>query len=159
MNDTSREKAILKLRYWMFGLLLLIPLFYLYAFTQQDNVKEAVVRHHFKSSSGAIFVAFNDHDPNNDFISRFNNAPVLVRKASQGLQRTNSPRERGAWHYFYVDTATGQRGSYINIGDVSWRGPFRAQVEVNYLPFGKRYTVARTTQGWVVVDEQRTWIN
>ena len=143
--------------YFLRGLLWLIFACCLYALNQQDNVKEAILRSQVKlSSTGVIFVAFNGRDPGESFIQRFKKDEMLVRKASQGMEKNDQGWD--VWKTYYVDTATGLKGGYINIRYVLWFGPFWTRVKVDYPMAGYTFTVVRTWKGWVVVKKDMNWI-
>lgn len=136
-------------------------LFGIYARTQQDNIREAIVRSHLQTvSTSIIFVSFVEQgvaqEPSNGFLQRFGNSGVLVRKPSQGA-RQSQPND-GGWGTYYIDNLTGQKGRPFYIGDMSWAGPFKAYVEVGHPGHGERFTVVRTLQGWVVTHKKMSWI-
>ncbi len=143
--------------YVLLALILLFLLFRVYAHTQQDNVREAVVRGHLLSSrSSVIFVSIDGQDPSNSFIGRFSKSKVLVRKESQGVQKNDSFGD--SWGTYYVDRSTGQKDQLLSIGSISWQGPLRAQVGVGHPGFGERFTVVLTFRGWTVTNKEQTWI-
>ena len=163
-------KQLQQIRPTFRGLLLLIGLFLLgrvlllifgaYAYTQQDNVRAAVLHAHLLSArSSVIFVSIDRQDPSDSFIQRFKNAPVLVRKESQGIPRYHLPQPNpDPWDLYYIDTATRRKGAPIHIGSISWLGPFMARVKVGHPGFGERFTVVLTFRGWIVTKKEQTWI-
>lgn len=152
-----------KRRFWfLFGIAVLVLLLYMNALTQRDNVWEAVVRHEYAPRPGrlaparqVVFVSINGKDPCDDFVRRFQQGNLLVRKASQGIKKT--PLD--AYTTYWLDPATGLKGGYINLMNVNWFGPAVAYVGFNYPMNGYRDTVVRRKFGWVVTERTMTWLH
>ena len=155
-----RERRI---RLWLgFGLLLLGC--YLFTLSQQDGVREAVVRDEIARwrigaddarPPAAVFVSFDNRDPGDGFLRRFRHDSPIVYKASQGVSKTPLDIYRRYW----VNPATGLKGSLIHIGNIVWMGPFLAHVEVSYPTYGSTSTVVRVPSGWKVIYRQQTWMH
>jgi hypothetical protein len=105
----------------------LLAVFKVYTLREQDNVKDALVRALIiPKFSGIYFISFNEQDPSDEFLRRFQGDSFSVKKKSQAISSTNMFRDT-----IWKDKATGVRGGAWGIGDVSWRGPFKAKVIVN----------------------------
>ena len=166
MTKNQKRVAWLKKNrfWWIGGLFLLCAACFLFGLSQQDSIREAVVRDEIASwrigagdarPPAAVFVSVNGHDPSNNFLRRFRGAGPVVYKVSQGQRQIPGD----IYTEYWVNPASGLRGSVIPIGNIVWLGPFAARVEINYSTYGSVSTVIKGVSGWTVISRQMTWLH
>src|SRR5690348_2250189 len=88
MSEEIRQRWRRHLSHGALGVVLCFFLFRIYAWMEQDDIKEAIVRSHFKPSwPDVIFLTLDGQDPSDRFIQRFRHSRVSVRKASQAIHK------------------------------------------------------------------------
>jgi len=152
-----------RLLWCVFGVLMLFPLGQIFTAWQRDNVLAAVVRAQSPSSIvPVIFLSIDGADPSNAFINRFKRSSLVVRKASQAIDKSppNAPRLSPP-STILIDTASGQRGVKLELdrNSIQWRGPFWGKVAVNFPGAGYDYSVVLTPLGWICVGKKMSWIS
>ena len=152
-----------KHRLWlMFGALVAACCFF--SLTQQDNLREAVVRDEIARwhiglgnapLPAAVFVSIDNYDPSDNFIQRFRQNRPIVYKASQGVRRMPGD----VYTQYWINPSSGLSGNRVPVGQITWVGPFMAQVKVNYPTYGSVSTVIKSFSGWKVIRRQQTWMH
>jgi hypothetical protein len=159
------RKAFMRERgsYIFLGICLLIPLFKLWTWIQNDFVQEATVRHLLSNGPNpnlqALFIQIHGRDPSSAFLQRFENESLSVLGQSQS-QFVPDPRmppglrpPAGKW----VSASTGKNGWRCSLDNIHWFGPFAATIEVNGEGAGTVYTLL-WVGSWRVVHKKMSWI-
>jgi hypothetical protein len=129
----------------------------------KEDVFEAVIRHRLseipgkEGERGVIFLSFGegekDYDPPDDFIARFHDLPVEIRKVSSHVKD----------EYGMVKDKQGQLGSIIRLYDADKQGYFKrtASVTLYYWAWGQEGYLVHlelTNTGWKVINADLTFI-
>ncbi|UCC68327.1 MAG: hypothetical protein JSV79_14700 [Armatimonadota bacterium] len=135
---------------------------------QEDDIYEAVVRvgfeyyqHTFFSRESrkrrfdqcTLFLFVKDKDPSDEFMRRFGDVGVDLRKGSEGKKLKLGP---------VTPDSLGQVGK-MGVGDVAWTSDTSVVVEWGYYAHqraagGARFIVVRDKGRWVVKQLKRPWI-
>jgi hypothetical protein len=111
------------------------------------------------SHAKVMLVGFDGKDPSPSFLQRFSNDKILIRKYSQRVEKLDGSRK---W-YYVVDKPTGLEADVLVLRDLKWRGPFKAQLEVNhgagYIGTSAHPSVVLSIEGWVVTDTHFTSVS
>src|SRR5215831_12210153 len=90
-----------------------------------DEIREAVFRYLFAqaqhSGPRVYFLKVSGEDPADEFLRRFTEADLVVRKGSESQQST-----------FPVDKKTGARGVLCEAGEIKWIGNNSAELTAGY---------------------------
>lgn len=96
-----------------------------------------------------------ERDPSDAHIRRLRQRGVPVRKKSE----TKFIRRRmGMFLGYFVNPKTGARADTVGLTSVHWISPTCAEVDVDWIAGGQRWTMALTPKGWVKVRQVRTYI-
>jgi hypothetical protein len=120
----------------------------------EDVIREAVFRHMFNRETQQhmehakrFFISLAGQDPDDAFISRFDDVKLPVKKGSQSMTTGGMG--------MVADKETGELGIHYKIGRIDWISESEADVEVsfhaaNLATGGCTYRVVGAGSKWVV---------
>jgi hypothetical protein len=115
-----------------------------------------------EAKPGAVFFLHlgENTDPSKEFLGRFRDLNVQVRKGSQS--RSIEPRNHS--EPLYYDRTTGEPGVRLFVSDLRTLEGGRVEVDGSYYAkalhaYGIEYTFERATTGWKMVRRRKSWVS
>jgi hypothetical protein len=131
-----------------------------------DNtqIRELVFRDLMRGAKpGAVFFLHlgENTDPSKEFLGRFRDLNVQVRKGSQS--QFIEPRA-GSGEPLYYDRTTREPGVLLYVSDLRRLDGGRVGVDGSYYAkalhaYGIEYTFERATTGWKMVRRRKSWVS
>ena len=142
---------------------------------QEEDIREAVIRYQIGQSSrkdpkyvdpdyakqkGAVhssltvcFISINGRDPSDEFLKRFRDVPMAVKKFSRAKE-----------HFVIFDRKTHEEGIILDISGIRWQSDSLVQVDsklrtCSSCSWGRTYTVRFENGKWVVASSKLTWMS
>jgi hypothetical protein len=119
------------------------------AANETDDIYAALLKVVLQEVRKPAYIAFGKADPSDSFIERMAKEKLIIKKMSKAPEPF--AMGRGA--------ASRLKDPLFVIEPIKWLNSNKAEVDVNFVVAGKRYTIIRKNGQWVVASRKRTWIS